>query len=1094
MPTNFQIGINLEGLADYSKAIPFVDAFKTSRRWIAGNNSTFDLNIPTSLDSSGHAIAIPAGAQHIKTLMFWDLNFSYSEGQYLVLYDGSANITYSNNVTKNVGASVQGREVVTVSSAVDGVVLQINRIGASTVADEVISIRNIRFIPIAKEFTYQSDPFNPEYLAKLSSFHTLRFMDWLGTNNSSQVNWVDRPEITDAKWLPSPVELCVDLCNKLNKDGWFCIPHQATDDYIQQFAITVRNRLNPGLKVIVEYSNEVWNFQFAQAQYAIVQSATLWGVGVGNGYVQWMGKRTVEVRRIWRSIWGSQAHRVKVVLCNQAGYLGLEDGALNAPNWVASGIGNPVAPKTEIDAYGIAPYFDGSMFSGDATTTALIAGWATEGETGFQKAFAQLRSNTHFTGNSFEKIKEWVVYHKNVASLINKEMLLYECGQHLIEPFNGTQQQKNTVVTFFLAMNRRAEMGQLYIDYLTYMRNSAIGISCIFSDISSYSKFGSWGIWESVKQLDAVAPKATAVKQAITTLTSNTMTVTITGTPKSLSDRSFQFSNSLFNGVACFYWGGSNTNILTGRQGTLFDDDGGAYSYEPSTINNMIAGKSLKGAANRNGVHLEVPTNTLTNDLPGIYDDFTVLYYGKILSQGSIFTVRNSTLEQFISVNTFVDSASVDGTLANMVFTVKGATATVEKYSSNAVKGVQKMYAFRKQGNQLGISIDGIHEAFSTLAATGSVLCDGQAFIGRRDLNYYSNQISQPDISLFVVYKRSLTDAEIITLRNNPFTILPDPSGVVLPPPPDGYTKRAKVFYLGNSVTDTLRYPEFSTILNTNKILHTYGRQIIPGAPLDWLRDHPIDGFIETAFGYPQNALVNFDWDFISFQPFDRNVIDDVTAITYFLNLLHTRIANLTTRVLIYSRWHRQTDEAAPYNIAAFWNEAYNGSNFECKAFFVALIQAVRIAFPSKVVNMVPVGDALLLLDTEAKAGRVPGIATAKDLFADGIHFTNVGSYLVGCVFYATIYKEDPKDLGFVGYTGVNQALADKIQAIAWSTVDKHPFSGVDSSVITPPDPPPVIVPPPIPNPNPGVGIGAIVNKSPGSKLIENPGGLSSYL
>ena len=60
----------------------------------------------------------------------------------------------------------------------------------------------------------------------------------------------------------------IDLCNRLQVDPWFCIPHLADDDYVRQFATMVRERLDPKLKVYVEHSNEVWNGQFAQARYA----------------------------------------------------------------------------------------------------------------------------------------------------------------------------------------------------------------------------------------------------------------------------------------------------------------------------------------------------------------------------------------------------------------------------------------------------------------------------------------------------------------------------------------------------------------------------------------------------------------------------------------------------------------------------------------------------------------------------------------------------------------------------------------------------------------------------------------------------------
>jgi hypothetical protein len=60
----------------------------------------------------------------------------------------------------------------------------------------------------------------------------------------------------------------VQLCNYLKINPWFCIPHLADDDYVRQFALLVKNSLDPALKVYIEYSNEVWNNVFEQHHYA----------------------------------------------------------------------------------------------------------------------------------------------------------------------------------------------------------------------------------------------------------------------------------------------------------------------------------------------------------------------------------------------------------------------------------------------------------------------------------------------------------------------------------------------------------------------------------------------------------------------------------------------------------------------------------------------------------------------------------------------------------------------------------------------------------------------------------------------------------
>ena len=46
---------------------------------------------------------------------------------------------------------------------------------------------------------------------------------------------------------------------------WVNIPHNATDDYILNVARIMLSELNLSNNIYVEYSNEVWNWQFRQA-------------------------------------------------------------------------------------------------------------------------------------------------------------------------------------------------------------------------------------------------------------------------------------------------------------------------------------------------------------------------------------------------------------------------------------------------------------------------------------------------------------------------------------------------------------------------------------------------------------------------------------------------------------------------------------------------------------------------------------------------------------------------------------------------------------------------------------------------------------
>jgi hypothetical protein len=101
------------------------------------------------------------------------------------------------------------------------------------------------------------------------------------------------------------------------------------------------------------------------------------------------------------------------------------------------------------------------------------------------------------------------------------------------------------------------------------------------------------------------------------------------------------------------------------------------------------------------------------------------------------------------------------------------------------------------------------------------------------------------------------------------------------------------------------------------------------------------------------------------------------------------------------------------------------------------------IGHPKLKIHMVPVGHVMYELNHRMKAGEVPGYKSIKEVFADGIHLNNVGSYVVGCTFFATLYKENPKGLPGEAYKVQDAKLAEAIQETVWKVVSTHDLAGV---------------------------------------------------
>ncbi|TNC42531.1 calcium-binding protein, partial [Rubellimicrobium rubrum] len=341
--------------------------------------------------------------------------------------------------------------------------------------------------------------FNPAFLDKIEDFRSLRFMDWMDTNNSAVRSWGDTTQPGEAsqssydKGTGASVDMMVALANKVDADPWFTIPHGADANYIRQFATYVRDHLDPNLKAHFEYSNEVWNWAFDQAQWAQAQAVSTWGAGVQGGWMQWYGVKAAEMARIVASVYGNETGtRALNVFATQSGWQGLEQYALNAPDHVARG---GTAPKdAPFHVYAIAPYFGGGV----AHMAAQVRTWASQGEAGMKAALAWL-------GQDINALASTVAYHSGIAQRMGWQLEGYEGGQHLVEYSNDA-----TMTRFLTALADRPEMAQLYNQYFTMWKDNGGGMLAHYSDFGAGDRYGSWGIWDSAYSGDT--PRASAVE------------------------------------------------------------------------------------------------------------------------------------------------------------------------------------------------------------------------------------------------------------------------------------------------------------------------------------------------------------------------------------------------------------------------------------------------------------------------------------------------------------------------------------------------------------------------------------------------------
>ncbi|HBE18072.1 MAG TPA: cellulose-binding protein [Cyanobacteria bacterium UBA11149] len=499
------LGTNLTGIADWSTEMPFLDAFKSSRKWItqcnakeSGCSGTWDTNEfdKLNLDKNGWVKSLPKPEEspeytRVGTLMFRDVE-SYPGGQYVVLYDGEGKIEYKYDAVKDEAASKSGRDVINVTPSNAGIYLLITATDPNKTGNY---IRNIHVVQAQYETTYKSQIFNPKFIGKISKFKALRFMDWMATNGSQQQEWQNRPKVEDASysWKGVPAEILVEIANRLNLDAWFNMPHIATDEYITNFAKIVKDTLKPNLKAYVEFSNEVWNPQFQQYHYALQEGKARWGENKADAYMQWYGMRAAQMCDIWEHTFGNQNHRLSCVISTQTAWKGLEKSVLDCPYWVDEG--HKPCYQHGIDVYAITGYFGASL--GKPNNFSTVESWLKESERGFAKALTALKGKVSLGDNLIDTYNNFI-YHAKVAKEKALQLVAYEGGQHIV----GSQGLENndTLTNFFINLNRRPEMYDLYTQLLNDWQKAGGTLFMNYSDIVKPSKWGSWGALENVNQ------------------------------------------------------------------------------------------------------------------------------------------------------------------------------------------------------------------------------------------------------------------------------------------------------------------------------------------------------------------------------------------------------------------------------------------------------------------------------------------------------------------------------------------------------------------------------------------------------------------
>ena len=282
------------------------------------------------------------------------------------------------------------------------------------------------------------------------------------------------------------MELLCDLANRLQADAWVCLPHEANDDYVREFAKLVKAKLDPERMVYVEYSNEVWNGQFQQNKYAGEQGQKL-GLAEKSWEAAWRytAQRSMEIFRIWEAALGGRERLVRV-LPTQAGN-----------SYVAKQIVGWKDAGRNADALAIAPYIsmnipkEGKKLNADDVST-----WSVD------------RFLDYVETNALPECIRWMAEHRKIADEHGLKLVCYEAGQHFVGVAGG---ENNEALTRLLhAANAHPRMVEIYGKYYAAWEANGGDLLCHFSSVGQWSKWGSWGLLQFADDDTKQSPKFVA--------------------------------------------------------------------------------------------------------------------------------------------------------------------------------------------------------------------------------------------------------------------------------------------------------------------------------------------------------------------------------------------------------------------------------------------------------------------------------------------------------------------------------------------------------------------------------------------------------
>ncbi|MDC7223953.1 MAG: hypothetical protein PQJ60_09445 [Spirochaetales bacterium] len=527
------IGINLTDISASTEEYAFNDVMTTASTFKTFIDSEWDTNQISELDvdDDGYPTSLPQTVDGDDICVRFLVNDNYPAGRYRILYDGTGTLYSSQSYlgSEDIGGETyyyldltgNGNNVwVDIKeSDPDGTGDYINNM--HIISEDYGVYTNDEWYTLISAGGYET--FHEDFLEGLEEFNCLRFMDWGGINNSDDVYWdqtekdsySDEDEDNEVRKTSTyytqsgriAYEYAIELCNELGMDAWLCVPHRATDNYITELAELWEAGLDTDLKVYLEYSNELWNFNFEQTIWVAdnasdpeavdsyvsddLDTIAVEGDYYGRKNAYMMGR----LFRLWDDVFGSSSDRIVKLATGQQGWAAYSGTVLQH----VIDLELPDSSRGTLtytydngcDALAVGGYF---YFSNENHED-----WVDEGD---DLTFTQIYYDTYqyLTETTSDWTRDCAAY----ANEYGVDYLVYEGGQHM-QPKDQDEWSYNQRLYDFQIDSR---MYDLY--FHAFNLHVEDEVDCQLFMAYNYvsereTKWGSWGHLESLSQLGSAS-------------------------------------------------------------------------------------------------------------------------------------------------------------------------------------------------------------------------------------------------------------------------------------------------------------------------------------------------------------------------------------------------------------------------------------------------------------------------------------------------------------------------------------------------------------------------------------------------------------